>query len=151
MIINNLPCCCPHGQFIKPGPFDMAAYAEYLRTRTFFRADGSKPLRPPVYYMGDTCKGFYIIYDCGLAVEPHLRRERRLDTRLPPLSFYGLKECCLFAAYISACPLVDIYVTVKTRIEDIFPEIAPLVCLVNCLLKPVGPKSKLTSDVYIRC
>src|SRR3989337_2362777 len=101
--------------------------------------------------MWDTGKGFYIIYDCGLAVEPYLGRKRRLDTRLPPLSFYGLNECCFFAAYISACPLVYIYVTVKTRIEDIFPEIAPLVCLINGLLKPVGPKGKFTPDVYIRC
>src|SRR5690606_11370409 len=129
---------------------DVAGHGEDLRAARLRRTHLREPLAAIAHDRRNGCEALGIVDRRRLAVEPEVRRERRLEARHALLALEGLEQRGLFAADVGAGAEEGIEVKIDGRAEQSLAEIARVVRFLERLLEAVERLVlELAADVVV--
>ncbi len=127
----------------------MPADAVQLRAAVLFRTERGKPLGP----FGDderhVAQRLDVVDRGRLAVQADERGKRRFVARLGPLPLERLEERRLLARFVRAGAAVKIDVAIEARAEDVLPQEAVGIGLVDRALEDVLHVQEFAADVDV--
>ncbi len=118
-----------HGQFVNPGPVDVAGDAEQPRAAIFGRAERSVPFPSAMQNRRHGGKRFSVVDDRRRAVEADHGGEGRPDARVAALAFERFHQRGFLAALVGARACVRRQIEREAAAHHILAQIAGLVGL----------------------
>jgi len=121
---------------------------EQLGTSVVFTTNAGEPCTTALQNSRRNSNGFHVVHCGRAAVDTHVRRERRFQTRLTFFTFKAFQQCSFLTADISPCTVVHVDIKV-VAVLVVLADQASIISLINRSLQAFTLTNELTTHVDV--